>query len=165
MRRWNESNKKVCTFANVRYRVGYQPSTERKPTLKSTNIESAPRFFLKQAPVQNADEVRASVRFPLHLPVSLETEGSSPVQATTENISASGLLLTVDRELPPDSHIEFSIKMPAAVLGTATDILVHGTGRVVRCYTDSSQTRAAAVIDDYTLEAAPGAHDTPEHSN
>jgi len=93
-------------------------------------------------------EVRCAVRFPLTLPVLLTTS-MGDVAALSRNVSASGVLLELDRELQPGQDIRFSLRMPGAVLGTLHDVLVHCLGRVVRCSLSQTQYLAAATIDDY----------------
>jgi hypothetical protein len=88
------------------------------------------------------------VRFPLNLPVVLST-GDGEVTALTRNISASGVLFALDRELRVGSDIRFSMRMPHAVLGTPHDVLVHCKGRVVRCSSSHKEHLAAATIDEY----------------
>jgi len=100
-----------------------------------------------------AEPVRSSVRFPLKLPMSLHTPAGE-VQTTTENISSSGVLFVVDLPLEMNSKVEFSMAIPAQVLGTETDVTVHCTGRVVRHEPAGSEPKAAAVvIDKYSFEA------------
>jgi len=93
-------------------------------------------------------EVRCAVRFPLALPVVLST-GNEEVIAQSRNVSASGVLLELDRALPTGLDIRFSLRMPGPVLGTLNDVLVHCLGRVVRCSLSQSQYLAAATIDEY----------------
>jgi PilZ domain len=93
-------------------------------------------------------EVRCAVRFPLALPVLLEAE-SDEFPAQTRNISASGVLFALARRLETGSAIRYSLRMPGGVLGTAHDVLVHCTGRVVRCSLSQKQYLAAATIDEY----------------
>jgi hypothetical protein len=93
------------------------------------------------------DQVRTAVRFPMKLSLKVTTPGGS-IDATTENISANGILFTADNLPPVDSRIEFTIKMPAAVMGTPEDLLIQCVGRVVR-HGDAGQ--AAAIIDEYFL--------------
>jgi hypothetical protein len=69
--------------------------------------------------------------------------------ALTRNVSASGVLFDMDSPLPIGEGINFSLRMPGAVLGTPHDILVHCQGRVVRCSMSESQSQVAATIDDY----------------
>ena len=93
-------------------------------------------------------EVRCAVRFPLTLPIRVITEGGE-YEATTENISASGVLFTLEEELGVTCPVQFLLKMPAAILGTQEDVVLHCFGRVVRSYESADQFHAAAVIDDY----------------
>jgi hypothetical protein len=93
-------------------------------------------------------EVRCAVRFPLSLPVVLSI-GKSEFPAQTRNVSASGVLFALDRELKVGSDIRFSLRMPGQVLGAAHDVVVQCTGRVVRCSLSQHQYFAASTIDDY----------------
>ena len=96
--------------------------------------------------------LRTAVRFPMKLPVRLETENGH-FDATTENISANGILL-IGQKLPAvDSKIEFTINMPSAVMGSETDVTIHCSGRVVRHQQQGREQKAAAVIDEYFLKA------------
>jgi hypothetical protein len=97
------------------------------------------------------DELRSSVRFPLKLPVEVRAEQSG-VPGETEDISAGGVLFHMDSPLEIGSMIEFAISMPANVLGTATDVIVKCTGRVVRCSKHGDRTAVAAVIDEYHFD-------------
>jgi len=101
-----------------------------------------------QIAAKGMQEVRCAVRFPLALPVLLEAE-SGEYPAQTRNISASGVLFELARCLDKGSAIRYSLRMPGPVLGTAHDVLVHCTGRVVRCSLSQKQYLAAATIDDY----------------
>lgn len=96
--------------------------------------------------------VRTAVRFPMRLAIHVQTE-QGPLDAVTENISANGLLFVSDRLPAIDSRIEFTIAMPSAVMGSATDVTIHCIGRVVRHYLQGGEKKAAAVIDEYFLKA------------
>ncbi len=93
-------------------------------------------------------EVRCAVRFPLALPVVLNS-GNSELTALTRNVSASGVLFALDQELKVGLDIRFSLRMPGPVLGTPHDVLVHCTGRVVRCSLSHHQYLTASTIDEY----------------
>ena len=97
------------------------------------------------------DELRSSVRFPLKLPVEVRADRSG-LTAETEDISAGGVLFYMDAAVDIGSTIDFSISMPASVLGTATDVVVKCTGRVVRCSKHGDKTAVAAVIDEYHFD-------------
>jgi hypothetical protein len=96
--------------------------------------------------------VRTAVRFPMRLAIRMYTE-QGELEAFTENISANGLLF-ISEHLPEiDSRIEFTIAMPSAIMGSATDVTIHCIGRVIRHYLQGEEKKAAAVIDEYFLKA------------
>jgi hypothetical protein len=96
--------------------------------------------------------VRTAVRFPMKLAIRLQSE-SGELEATTENISANGLLFVCDSLPEVASKIEFTIAMPSAVMGSVTDVTIHCVGRVVRHSLLDGTKKAAAVIDEYFLKA------------
>lgn len=93
-------------------------------------------------------ELRNAVRFPLQIPLRLFT-ASQEIAAITENISATGVAFTTSQVLEVQTQVRFTMKMPAEAMGTPADVVVHCTGRVVRCNTSETGWRAAAVIDEY----------------
>jgi hypothetical protein len=93
------------------------------------------------------DQVRTAVRFPMKLALQVTTSDGN-VDAVTENISANGILFTADKLPQVNSRIEFTIKMPAEVMGTPEDVLIQCIGRVVR---HGEEGQAAAIIDEYFL--------------
>lgn len=102
--------------------------------------------------VKEEHAVRAAVRFPMRLPLLIQTpEGQ--LHAVTENISANGLLFVCDELIEVSSRIEFTIAMPAAVMGAPKDVTIHCVGRVVRNCLQDGQKKTAAVIDEYFLKA------------
>lgn len=96
------------------------------------------------------DEVRTAVRFPIKLALRVKTD-QGEIEAVTENISANGILFTGATLPLVDAQIEFTILMPAAVMGTPEDVSVHCIGRVVRHVEQPDGAHAAAIIDEYTL--------------
>jgi hypothetical protein len=108
---------------------------------------------VSQRPKPNGDNpVRNAVRFPMKLAIHISTE-QGDLEAVTENISANGLLFVSERLPDIDSKIEFTIAMPSAVMGSATDVTIHCRGRVVRHCIEDGEKKAAAVIDEYFLKA------------
>ncbi len=75
------------------------------------------------------------------------------VEATTRDISSNGLLFETANLPRIGSSIEFTMDMPSEVMGSATDVSVHCTGRVVRHQLSEHESMAAAVIDEYFLKA------------
>ena len=104
---------------------------------------------LQQFDGRNA--VRTSVRFPMQLAVVLTTE-DGPLEAQTVDVSANGLLFSADRLPAVGSRVVFTMTMPSAVMGSANDVMIHCTGRIVRHQHAEDALRAAAVIDEYFLK-------------
>ena len=102
------------------------------------------------------DHLRASVRFPLHLPVALRNKATgvvTEVVAETHDISAGGVLFHCDPEADYQvgATIEFSIAMPAVPLGAKRDVQLACIGRVVRCNPVGDRLAVGAIIDEYTI--------------
>ena len=96
--------------------------------------------------------LRTAVRFPMKLALHV-LANNERFEATTEDISANGLLFVGERLPQLDSRIEFVISMPSDVMGSPSDVTVHCVGRVVRHEQQETQQRAAAVVDEYYLKA------------
>ena len=99
-------------------------------------------------PATSPQEVRCAVRFPLSLSMDLSA-GNSEFHAFTRDVSANGVLFELDHPLAAGLEIQFSLRMPRAVLGAPHDVLVHCLGRVVRCSMSQSRYLAASTIDQY----------------
>lgn len=99
-------------------------------------------------PAGRQSDLRNSVRFPLHLQVTLRTS-SGELHAQTTDISAGGILFHLKSDIDIGAAVEFSIEMPAEMLGTSDAVHVQCTGRVVRCSRDASGHSVAVVIDEY----------------
>lgn len=96
-------------------------------------------------------EERSAVRFPLSLPVHVIASDKF-YEATTENISANGILFKLNEIIDPGTEVDFLIQMEA---GTETDpetAAIHCFGRVIRSYKVGDQIHAAAVIDEYKFQ-------------
>jgi hypothetical protein len=107
-----------------------------------------PTMIPLQGSIAAHQEVRCAVRFPLNLPVVLST-ANGEFFASTKNVSASGVLFELERELEVGADIRFSLRMPGLVLGSSHDVLVECEGRVVRCSISNIHYLAAATIDEY----------------
>jgi hypothetical protein len=115
--------------------------------MSSSKRESAQS---SRVPTQAArrQEVRCAVRFPLALPVELSA-GENDAAGRTRNVSASGVLFTLDKALRVGVDVQFSMRMPRETLGSPQDVVVHCKGRVVRCSSSHNEHLAAATIDEY----------------
>ncbi len=108
---------------------------------KTVSVTSAP-----------AEGVRGAVRFPLHLDITLVTP-QGECKAVTEDVSANGMLFISDEVPAIGTQVEFRLTMPAAIMGSTQDVLLHCIGRIVRHTETDGKLSAAAVIDEYSLKA------------
>lgn len=99
------------------------------------------------------DEMQSAARFPLHLAASVKTQDSA-YSAETENISANGVLLAMDNDVPVGSMVDVTILLPADVVGARRDVQVDCRGRVVRSFEDRGRRAVGVVIDEYHFERA-----------
>ncbi len=93
-------------------------------------------------------DMRSSVRFPLHLPLAVRADSREHFTQTSD-ISSGGVMFQADLGVPVGSTIEFTIAMPAAIIGASKDVLVNCVGRVVRCSPHGDRCQVAVVIDEY----------------
>ena len=99
-------------------------------------------------------DMQSATRFPIKLPLSVKSKtGESHTE--TQNISANGVLFQmVDSEMPVGSMVDFTISLPADVVGAESDVRVDCRGRVVRSFEDSGRRGVGVVIDEYRFDRA-----------
>jgi hypothetical protein len=99
-------------------------------------------------------EVQSAMRFPIKLPISVKSKtGESHTE--TQNISANGVLFQmVDSEMPVGSMVDFTISLPADVVGAEADVRLDCRGRVVRSFEESGRRGVGVVIDEYRFDRA-----------
>jgi hypothetical protein len=100
--------------------------------------------------------VQGAARFPIKLPVALKAAAGGNAKAIeTENISANGVLFRMDADVPVGSAVDFTISLPADVVGGEADVRVDCRGRVVRSFEEDGGRRGVGVvIDEYRFERA-----------
>src|SRR4029077_16664157 len=82
-------------------------------------------------------DMQSAMRFPIKLPISVKSK-TGDRQSETQNISANGVLFQmVDSEMPVGSMVDFTISLPADVVGAEADVRLDCRGRVVRSFEDS----------------------------
>ncbi len=103
-------------------------------------------------------DVQGAPRFPIKLPVALKStsavnqSGVTGKTVETENISANGVLFRMDADVPVGSAVDFTISLPADVVGAEADVQVDCRGRVVRSFADGGRRGVGVVIDEYRFE-------------
>jgi hypothetical protein len=97
-------------------------------------------------------EKRATRRFALRLPVSVNYAGESivPLTAQTRDVSARGICFYLDAPMSTGSAIEFTLTLPPEITLTES-IRVRCKGKVVRVDDGlvDAKVPIAAVIDEY----------------
>jgi hypothetical protein len=96
-------------------------------------------------------DVQSAPRFPIKLPVAMKSAAAVSTMET-ENISANGVLFHMDADVPVGSAMDFTISLPASVVGAAADVQVECHGRVVRSFEDGDRRGVGVVIDQYRFE-------------
>ncbi len=102
--------------------------------------------------LSGVDSVRTAVRFPISIPVHVESEEGC-FDAVTENISANGVLFRGAGDLVNNTPLVMTLMMPGEVMGTSRDVLIRCLGRVVRQNETGKNRETAAIIDEYSLKA------------
>ena len=106
-------------------------------------------------------DMQSAPRFPIKLPVAVKSacnqsglDGQDMIasSAETENISANGVLFRMDADVPVGSAVDFTISLPAEVVGASAAVQVECHGRVVRSFVDGGRRGVGVVIDEYHFE-------------
>jgi len=111
----------------------------------------------------NYTDVQGAPRFPIKLPVALKSTSAVDQPGVTgqaiggktietENISANGVLFRMDADVPVGSAVDFTLSLPADVVGAESDVQVDCRGRVVRSFEDGGRRGVGVVIDEYRFE-------------
>jgi hypothetical protein len=96
-------------------------------------------------------DMQSAPRFPIKLPISVKSKsGASATE--TQNISANGVLFQLDSEMPVGSLVDFTISLPADVVGAPADVQLDCRGRVVRSFEEDGRRGVGVVIDEYRFE-------------
>ena len=96
-------------------------------------------------------DVQGAARFPLKLPISVKSESGAST-AETQNISANGVLFQMESDMPVGSRLDFTISLPANVVGAESDVQIDCRGRVVRSFEEEGRRGVGVVIDEYHFE-------------
>ena len=98
----------------------------------------------------NSQERRAMRRFDMRLPAIVRLEGASEFHTETQNVSARGVFLYLDRAVETGAKLEVTLTFPPHI--TLTDaVRVRFRSRVIRVENPlpSARVGVAAMIEDY----------------
>ncbi len=116
------------------------------------HAEEAGKSSGKKTRRERYTDLQSAQRFPIKLEVSLKADDGEK-KAETENISANGVLFqVVDAEMPVGSMVDFTISLPAGVVGADADVRLDCKGRVVRSFEDGGRRGVGVVIDEYRFD-------------
>lgn len=131
-----------------------ETSPEEKDASPKTQESAKAETSDPKASRKRYSDMQSATRFPIKLPISVKSKtGESHTE--TQNISANGVLFQmVDSEMPVGSMVDFTISLPADVVGAEADVRLDCRGRVVRSFEDSGRRGVGVVIDEYRFDRA-----------
>ncbi len=122
--------------------------TDENEKLKASAREEA--LSTKKMDPQYPD-MQSAMRFPIKLPIAVKSQ-SGESRTESQNISANGVLFQMDSDMPIGSMVDFTISLPAQIVGAAADVQLDCRGRVVRSSDDNGRRGVGVVIDEYRFE-------------
>jgi hypothetical protein len=150
-----------CNLALKCAHAGRSCAWERTGRKVVANVSEAAKGTVADVSKNRYTDVQGAPRFPIKLPVALKSAVDQPgilSQAVTgrtvvtENISANGVLFRMDADVPVGSAVDFTLSLPADVVGAEADVQVDCRGRVVRSFEDGGRRGVGVVIDEYRFE-------------
>jgi hypothetical protein len=93
-------------------------------------------------------DLQSAARFPIKLPILVKSKAGESL-TESENISANGVLFQLDSAVPVGSSVDFTISLPAEIVGAVADVQLLCRGRVARNFADGSRVGVGVVIDEY----------------
>src|ERR1700685_3954680 len=131
---------------------GNSGSFPRKDDASPAAEQSASTAAEKKHARSRYTEMQSAPRFPIKLPVAVKS-GSGESHAETANISANGVLFqVVDTDMPVGSTVDFTISLPADIVGADVDVRLDCKGRVVRNFEEAGRHGVGVVIDEYRFD-------------
>ena len=131
------------------------PFVQRAKPDESAEKDKAPdsaQEAAKKEAKSRYTEMQSAVRFPIKLPISVKSKSGESC-TETQNISANGVLFqVVDADMPVGSMVDFTISLPADIVGAETDVRLDCKGRVVRNFEEAGRHGVGVVIDEYKFD-------------
>ena len=147
---------------NLALKCAHARCTALNPRKVVANVSEAAKGTVAEVSKNRVGytDVQGAPRFPIKLPVAFKSasnQSSVMGQAVgraieTENISANGVLFRMDADVPVGSAVDFTLSLPADVVGAEADVQVDCRGRVVRSFDDGGRRGVGVVIDEYRFE-------------
>jgi PilZ domain len=125
--------------------------TSQAESPQTASPEKGKRMLADQRGRKPYPDMQSAARFPIKLPVAVKSEKGRQA-AETENISANGVLFQMDADMPVGSRVDFTISLPAEVVGADADVQLDCRGRVVRSFDEGGRHGVGVVIDEYRFD-------------
>ena len=122
-----------------------------KENINSADVSSSSSPGGAKAARARYAEVQGAARFPVKLPIHIKSQAGES-NTETDNVSANGVHFRHDVDTPVGSTIDFTISLPAEVVGAEADVKVECRGRVVRSDVEDGRRGVGVVIDEYRFE-------------
>lgn len=122
-------------------------SNDSRINEKSNPADSGSKKTLEQ----RYSDMQSAMRFPVKLPISVRSK-SGESHTESQNMSANGVLFQMDADMPVGSLVDFTISLPAEIVGADADVRLDCRGRVVRSSDDGGRRGVGVVIDEYRFE-------------
>ena len=122
-----------------------------KENINSADVSSSSSPGAAKAARARYAEVQGAARFPVKLPIHIKSQAGES-NTETDNVSANGVHFRHDVDTPVGSTIDFTISLPAEVVGAEADVKVECRGRVVRSDVEDGRRGVGVVIDEYRFE-------------
>jgi hypothetical protein len=103
---------------------------------------------VSKAAASRYSELQSAARFPVRLPISVKSNAGES-RTESENISANGVLFQLDSGMPVGSAVDFTISLPAEIVGATTDVQLQCRGRVARSFNEGTRVGLGVVIEEY----------------
>jgi len=133
---------------NIRSTENANPDVLDDGTIAATKKTQVPN---KKTRDLRYPDMQSAMRFPIKLPISVKSK-SGDSWTESQNISANGVLFQMDSDMPVGSLVDFTISLPAHIVGADADVQLDCRGRVVRSSEDGGRRGVGVVIDEYRFE-------------
>lgn len=141
-----------CKLGSVMLNNGRFPDQGNSGEAAGAQEKSAKQPLSKaSAGPPGFEDMQSAPRFPIKLPISVKSR-SGESHTETENISANGVLFQIDSDMPVGSSVDFTISLPADVVGADADVQLDCRGRVARSFMEDGRRGVGVVIDEYKFE-------------
>jgi hypothetical protein len=126
-----------------------QPSDARRESVAPMTQSSSET--VSKAAASRYSELQSAARFPVRLPISVKSKAGESL-TESENISANGVLFQLDSAVPVGSAVDFTISLPAEIVGATADVQLQCRGRVARNFAEGSRVGVGVVIEEYQFK-------------